>query len=285
MVHRVPRVPWWTVRVTLLGTGFPRPNPRRRGPSQLFDVGSERFLVDCGSGVACQLVSIGVSPLDVHHVLITHHHSDHTIDLGHLVLSRWIMGQNAPFHVWGPSGTRRYVDDLLRLHDYDIEVRRAHQDQRPGPRVEVHEIAPGVIYESADVRISAFLVEHLPVEPAFGFRFEGAERSVAVSGDTRPCENLIRHCREVDVLIHECTDVTTLRLNPGGGFASWEVQVARLGSYHTLPDQVGKVAAAAAVKTLVLSHLTDRTDPADLQRVVAKDFTGKLLVGEDLMEV
>lgn len=249
------------------------------------DAGGERFLVDCGSGVACQLVQAGVSPLDVHHVLITHHHSDHTIDLGHLLLTRWIMGQKAPLHVWGPSGTRRYLDDLLRLHDYDIEVRGHHQDQRPGPRVEVHEIAPGVTYESPRVRITAFLVEHFPVEPAFGFRFDGAERSVAISGDTRPCENLIAHCRGVDVLIHECTDVTKLPLNPGGGFPSREVQVERLASYHTLPDQVGKVAARAEVKTLVLSHLTHLSDPVELQRIVARDFGGKLIVGEDLMEV
>lgn len=272
-------------RVILLGTGFPVPDPRRRGPSQLVQVDGENFLVDCGSGVVLQLVRAGISPFDVHHVFITHHHSDHTIDLGHLVLTRWIIGQNAPLHLWGPSGTRRYVDDLLRLHDYDIQVRREHQDQRPGPRVEVREIEPGVIYESPHVRISAFLVEHFPVEPAFGFRFDSAGRSVAISGDTRPCENLVAHCRGVDVLIHECTDVTRLPLNPGGGFPSREVQVARLASYHTLPDQVGKVAARAEVKTLVLSHLTHLTDPAELQRVVAKDFAGRIVVGEDLMEV
>ncbi len=273
------------MRVTLLGTGFPRPNPRRRGPSQLVESGTEHFLVDCGSGVVCQLVARGVSPLEVHHVFLTHHHSDHTIDLGHLILSRWIMGQNAPLHVWGPRGTRQYVDDLLRLHDYDIQVRRAHQDRRPGPRVEVQEIHAGVIFESPDIRVTAFLVDHFPVEPAFGFRFDGPERSVAISGDTRPCENLIAHCRGVDLLIHECTDVTTLPLNPGGGFPSREIQVARLASYHTLPDQVGKVAARAEVKTLVLSHLVERTDPDQLRQAVGRDFGGRIVVGEDLMEV
>ena len=273
------------MKVTLLGTGAPRPNPRRRGPSQLVDVGGERFLVDCGTGVACQLVAAGVSPLDVHNVFITHHHSDHTIDLGHLLLTRWIMGQNAPLRVWGPAGAKRYVDDLLRLHAWDIDVRREHQDGRPGPRVEVHELEPGVAYESAAVRITAFLVEHLPVEPAFGFRFDGGGRSVAVSGDTRPCENLIAHCRGIDTLIHECTDVTSIPLNPGGGFPSLDVQTARLGSYHTLPDQVGKVAARAGVKTLVLSHLMGRDDPAELTRVVARDFGGAIVVGEDLASV
>lgn len=273
------------VKVTLLGTGFPRPNPRRRGPSQLIEAGAARLLVDCGSGVACQLVAARVSLLDIHHVLITHHHSDHTIDLGHLLLSRWIMGQNAPLHVWGPTGTQRYVDDLLRLHDYDIGVRREHQGHRPGPIVEVHEIAPGVIWEARGLRVTAFPVEHMPVTPAFGYRIDGPGRSVAVSGDTRPCRSLIEACRGIDVLIHECTDVTTLPLNPGGGFPSLEVQTARLASYHTLPDQVGKVAAAAGAKTLVLSHLVPLTEPAELARVVANDFVGAIVVGEDLAEV
>ncbi|MGH7415156.1 MAG: MBL fold metallo-hydrolase [Candidatus Rokuibacteriota bacterium] len=273
------------MRVILLGTGFPRPNPRRRGPAQLLDAGGERFLVDAGSGVACQLVAAGVSPVDVHHVLITHHHSDHTIDLGHVMLSRWIMGQNAPLHIWGPTGSRRYVDDLLRLHDYDVQVRRAHQEGRPGLSVDVHELEPGVVYASAAIRITAFLVEHFPVEPAYGFRFDAPSRSVVISGDTRPSENLIAHARDVDVLVHECTDVRTLPFNPGGGFPSREAQVDRLGSYHTLPDQVGKVAAAAAARMLVLTHLTDRSDPDALRGEAARDFSGPIVVGEDLLEV
>ncbi len=273
------------MKVTLLGTGAPRPSPRRRGPSQLIEAAGQRFLIDCGSGVAAQLVAAGVSPLDIHHVFLTHHHSDHTIDLGHLLLTRWIMGQNAALKVWGPAGVRRYVDDLLRLHAYDIEVRRAHQDGRPGPRVDVHELAPGVVYEAPGVRITAFLVEHFPVEPAFGFRVDGEDRSVGISGDTRPCENLIAHCRGVDVLIHECTDVRTLPLNPGGGFPSLEVQTARLASYHTLPEQVGKVAARAGARTLVLSHLMNGSAPENLRATVARDFDGRIIVGEDLAEV
>ncbi len=128
-------------------------------------------------------------------------------------------------------------------------------------------------------------MEHFPVEPAFGFRVDGDGRSVGISGDTRPCENLIAHCRGVDVLIHECTDVRTLPLNPGGGFPSLEVQTARLASYHTLPDQVGTVAARAGARTLVLSHLMNGPAPEALRAIVARDFDGRIIVGEDLAEV
>ena len=91
------------LRATLLGTGSPPPNPRRRGPATLLALDDERFLVDAGSGVGVQLVQAGLRPFDWPRLFITHHHSDHTIDLGHLLITRWIVGQNAPFEIWGPA--------------------------------------------------------------------------------------------------------------------------------------------------------------------------------------
>src|SRR5262249_12824824 len=153
---------------------------------------NERFLVDSGSGAGVQLVQAGVRPYDWPRVLITHHHSDHTIDLGHLLITRWIGGQNAPFEVWGPAGTARQVDKLLEYLHWDIEVRRAHMHQREPPLVQVTEIEEGKIMEVGGVTVSAFLVDHGPVRPAFGYRFEGGGRSVVISGDTRPSDNLMR---------------------------------------------------------------------------------------------
>lgn len=114
---------------------------------------------------------------------------------------------------------------------------------------------------------------------------DGDGRSVGISGGTRPCGNLIAHCRGVDVLIHECTDVRTLPLNPGGGFPSLEVQTARLASHHTPSEQVGKVAARAGARTLVLWHLMNDSTPQALQATVARDFGGRIIVGEDLAAV
>jgi ribonuclease Z len=273
------------MRVILLGTGFPLPDPRRRGPSQLVQAGGANLLVDCGSGVVHQLVQAGVSPRDIHDVFLTHHHSDHTIDLGHLVITRWIVGQNRPLRVWGPRGTREYVTHLERLHAYDWHVRHEHQPSRPLPAIVAADIDEGPVLETDGVRVSAFLVEHYPVEPAFGFRIDGFGRAIAISGDTRPSRNLIERCRDVDVLVHECTEVTKLPLNTGGGFPTRQVQVERLASYHTLPAQVGKVATAAGARTLVLSHLTPYSDPDELRTTVAADYTGRLIVGEDLMVV
>ena len=273
------------LRAVLLGTGSPPPNPLRCGPATLLALDDERFLVDAGSGVGAQLVRAGIRPYDWPRVLITHHHSDHTIDLGHLLITRWIVGQNAPLEVWGPAGTRPQVEKLLDYLRWDVEVRRAHMHEREPPRVSVTEIEEGRLMDVGGVRVSAFLVEHDPVSPAFGFHFEGGGRRVIVSGDTRPCENLMRWSHAADVLIHECCEMAKTSWFPGCGWPTLEDKIRDLASYHTQPDQVGLVAREARARTLVLTHLMPGSDRAELAAAAAKPFGGPVAVGEDLMEV
>jgi len=273
------------VRAVLLGTGSPPPNPKRRGPATLLSLDDERFLVDAGSGVGVQLVQAGVRPYDWPRIFITHHHSDHTIDLGHLVITRWIVGQNAPLEVWGPAGTRAQIDRLLDYLARDIEVRRAHMRDREPPAVRVTEIEEGTVMEAGGVRVSAFLVEHDPVKPAYGFRFEGGGRSVVVSGDTRPCENLVRWAHGVDCLVHECCEMAKTSWAPGCGWATIEDKIRDLAAYHTQPDQIGLVAKEAHAKALVMTHLMPGSDPEALRAAARKHYAGPVAVGEDLMEV
>lgn len=273
------------MNVTLLGTGCPPPNPRRRGPATLFAHGDTRVLLDAGSGVAAQLQQAGLRVFDLPRVLLTHLHSDHVIDVGHLVVTRWILGQNAPLEVFGPAGTQAHVEKLLALWEWDVEVRRAHMHDREPPRVAVTEIEEGVVFSGGGVTVTAFAVEHEPVKPAFGFRIEGGGRRVVVSGDTRPSENLIRQAQGADLLVHECTDATQAQWTPGCGWPSREAKVRDLAGYHTGPDEVGKVAARAGVATLVLTHLMPGSEPADLAARAARDFAGTIVVGEDLLEV
>jgi ribonuclease Z len=273
------------VRVTLLGTGAPPPNPARRGPATLLALGAERFLVDCGSGVGHQLVRVGLRAYDWPRIFITHHHSDHTIDLGHVLITRWIAGQNAPLEVYGPGGTRRQVDKLLDYLAWDIEVRRRHMRHRPPPAVRVTEFEEGKVLEVGGVTVSAFLVEHEPVRPAFGFRFDGGGRSVVLSGDTRPSENLLRWSYEVDCLIHECCDAAQVSWVPGCGWPSREEKIRDLASYHTQPDQIGVIAREARPRKLVLYHLMPGSEPATLLAAVRQHWAGPTVVGEDLLDV
>jgi ribonuclease Z len=273
------------VILTLLGTGCPPPNPRRRGPAALVVQGETRVLVDAGSGVAARLVEAGVAVVDLHQVLLTHLHSDHVVDLGHLVLSRWISGQNAPLRIAGPAGTRAHVARLLALWEYDIAVRRSHMHEREPPQLEVSEIGEGVALRAGGLTVTAFEVEHEPVKPALGYHFEADGRRVVLSGDTRPCESLVAYARGADVLVHECTDATRASWTPGCGWPSREAKVKDLAAYHTGPDEVGTVAARAAVRRLVLTHLMPASEPADLAARAARAFAGTITVGEDLLRL
>lgn len=273
------------MRAILLGTGAPPPNPRRRGPSTLLELGAERFLVDAGSGVGAQLVQAGVRPYDWPRVFITHHHSDHVIDLGHLLITRWIVGQNAPFEVWGPAGTRQQVDRLLDYLAWDIEVRRSHMHDRRPPAVRVTEVEEGQVLEVGGVTVSAFEVDHAPVTPALGYRFDGGGRSVAVSGDTRPSENLMRWSRAVDCLIHECCEMARTIWHPDCGWPTLEDKIRDLASYHTQPDEIGRVAAGASPGRLVITHMMPGSAPAELEAAARKHYAGPVIVGEDLREV
>ncbi len=274
------------MRAILLGTGAPPPNPKRRGPSTLVTLGgSTHFLVDAGSGVGVQMVQAGLRPYDWPAVFITHHHSDHTIDLGHLLITRWIVGQNTPFEVYGPAGTRRQMDKLLDYLHWDIEVRRGHMIDREPPAVRVTEIEEGKILDRDGMQISAFLVEHDPVKPAYGYRFDGEGRSLVISGDTRPCENLMKWSHGVDVLIHECCEMARTSWTPGCGWPTVEEKIRDLASYHTQPDEIGRVAEGARPKRLVMTHLMPGSEPGELKGAAEKYFRGPVVVGDDLLEV
>ncbi len=273
------------LRAVLLGTGSPPPNPKRRGPATLISLGDEHFLVDAGSGVGAQLVQAGLRPYDWPRVLITHHHSDHTIDLGHLLITRWIVGQNAPLEIWGPAGTQRQVEKLLDYLAWDIEVRRAHMHDRPPPEVRVTEIDEGKIFEAGGVAVSAFLVEHGPVKPAYGFHFEGGGRRVVLSGDTRPSENLVRWSHNADCLIHECCEMAKTSWHPGCGWPTVEEKIKDLASYHTQPDQIGEVARETRAGKLAITHMMPASDPDELRAAARARYGGPVVIGEDLMEV
>lgn len=259
------------LNVWLLGTGTPTIVPDRAGPATLVEVGGARILVDAGNGVGYQLARLGKLAGDITHILITHHHLDHNVDLPFLLLSPWIQKtRTRPPVILGPRGTIAHVNRILGAHDYDIRVRLPHGYQPDELAVPVLEVEDGLELDMGSWKLNAIRVAHGPVDEAFGYRFETARSRVVVSGDTTPCQNLIKASTGADVLVHEA-------LYPGYG----------IPEYHTSVHDVGNVAAAADVKELVLTHLIpgDLPDHVWLEAVAASKFTGKITVGRDLLQV
>jgi ribonuclease Z len=273
------------VDITLLGTGCPQCDPERLGPASLVRHGAISLLIDCGSGVTQRLVAAGSSGARLDAVLLTHLHSDHIVDLFQLVISSWHQGRQRPQRVFGPPGTKAFVDGLMALWQPELAQRIAHE-RRPSTAalaVEVVEIAPDAALEFGDVAVRAVAVNHLPVRHAFGFVVGAGGRTAVFSGDTARCPALIEAARGADLLVHECFIHREMKLVPG---VRTEEGTRAVASYHTLSGEVGGIAAEAGVRCLALNHFVPtQFDRQALVDEVRRDYAGPLVVGEDLMTI
>lgn len=275
-------------QLVLLGTAAgPTPKITRNAPSQAIVVDGATYLIDCGNGVAPQMVRAGVSLASLKTVFLTHHHSDHNADFGTLFLVGWSQ-LNHPVAVYGPPPLARMTAQFFQLHDYDIGIRVADEG-RPAlrPLVREHEIGEAcLVHEDGRVRVTAALVNHPPVEPAFAFRFDTADRSIVISGDTTICQNLIELARGADVLVHEALYTQGLESRLGNHNARRLLE--HLLASHTKVEDTGVVAREAGVKTLVLSHLfpsDPSVDDATWAACARSEFDGEVIVGRDLVVV
>ncbi|MEO8064110.1 MAG: MBL fold metallo-hydrolase [Pseudomonadota bacterium] len=278
-------------RLVLLGTaGGPRPRKTRSASAQAIVVGGAIYIADCGDGVARQMVDAGLALNAIRGVFITHHHSDHNADYGNLLLLAWTGGLRTPVDTFGPPPLEKMTRLFLEMNEVDISTRMADEKRVPlAPLIRAHDIAaPGTVFEDERVKVTAALVDHPPMNPAFAYRFDSADRSIVISGDTKYSQNLIALAKGADVLVHEAIypeSVDRLVRN----VANAPDLKRSILSHHTAAEDVGRVAAAAGVQVLVLSHLIPAEDPQVTEQMwldaVAKHFKGKVVVGSDLATI
>jgi ribonuclease Z len=248
--------------------------------------GGANLLVDCGRGVVMRLSAVGVLPVGLTAVLLTHLHSDHITDLNDVVTTQWVMTQAAtPLRVFGPPGTQRVVDAILEMLALDRRYRHDHHaDLQHPPIVEVTEVRPGDEIDVAvelGVRIAVHETDHRPVAPTVGYRIEHSGVAAALAGDTVPCPTLDALCAGADVYVQTVIRDDLVRAIP----------VARLQDicdYHSTVEQAAQTAARAGVRTLVLTHyvpaMTKGDEPA-WRALAAAHFDGEVVLGDDLTRV
>ena len=288
------------LHVVLCGTGSPLPDPSRAGPCTLVIAGKRLFVVDAGEGGARNLTLMGMPTGRVEGLFLTHFHSDHIDGLGPMLLMRWSGRPNlAPLPIHGPPGVEQVVAGFNTAYALDNGYRTAHHGPAimppggAGASARPFGIgsAPVVLVDDSGVRITAFPVDHGPVKPAVGYRFDYKGRSVVLSGDTAPSPSLVAAAKGADLLVHEALQPKMVRLLTDAlvdkGAANTAQITRDIVNYHTSPEQAADAARAAGVKQLLLNHLVPPLPfafayPAFLGDAASR-FAGPITVGEDGM--
>jgi ribonuclease BN (tRNA processing enzyme) len=280
-------------QVVLLGTGTPPADPDRSGAATAVVVNGTPYLVDFGAGVVRRARSAAVEkgiaalePVNLRVVFVTHLHSDHTVGYPDLILTPWVIGRRVPLEVYGPRGIKAMTEHVLEAYSADFETRQRDRALYKvgafpeGHAVNAHEITAGVVYKDANVTVTAFGTKH--AMESYGYRFDSADRSIVISGDTNPTQATIDACRGCDVLIHEVLTEDWLSRRPDFlGYAA---------RHHTTTTQLIELATKAKPRLLVLYHASlslrpavdsERSTPATLLREMSP-YAGHVVVGRDL---
>jgi ribonuclease BN (tRNA processing enzyme) len=280
-------------KVVLLGTGNPAADPDRSGPATAVVVNDTPYLVDFGPGVIrrakAAVIERGMTalePTSLRVAFATHLHSDHTVGYADLIFSPWTLGRRVPLDVYGPTGIKAMTSHLLEAYRVDIETRTnadGNQHDFPdGHKVNAHEIQAGVVYKDANVTVTAFATKH--AMESYGYRFDTADRSIVISGDTNPAQATIDACRGCDLLIHEVNTLESLAKRD----ARFQAFAAK---YHTSTEQLAELAAKAKPKLLVLYHHSiairpsvtpTSSTPDELLREISARYSGQFVIGRDL---
>ena len=278
-----PQTPAGKTRVVLLGTGTPGPLPDRSGPATAIVVNDTAYLVDFGPGVVRRANGAfldrdikALEPTKLRVAFVTHLHSDHTVGYADLIFTPWTIGRRFPLEIYGPKGLKAMTEHLLEAYRVDIDTRTNPEgNQRTFPeghRVNAHEIGSGVVYKDANVTVTAFATKH--AMESYGYRFDTADRSIVISGDTNPTQATIDACRGCDVLIHEAHSPAWLATRP-----DYFQQFA--AKFHTTTEELAALAGKAQPRLLILYHYAS-VSPEALYDEMLPRYPGRFVVGRDL---
>lgn len=269
------------LRVLVCGSSSPLPHPERAKPCAAVFAAGRFWVVDTGPGSWNRLALWRVPGERIGGVLLTHFHSDHIGELGEFDLQTWVAGRDGPLQVFGPPGVERVVAGFETAYALDTDYRIAHHGAELLPEVAgrmqarpvvVRGSEPTLVLEQDGLRITAFAVDHRPVVPALGYRFDYRGRSVVVSGDTVKHPGLIEAATGADVLLHEAQAqhlVAEIReAAAAAGLGRIEKIMSDIPDYHTSPVEAAEVANEAGVKLVVFTHLT----PPPANRIVERIF-------------
>jgi ribonuclease BN (tRNA processing enzyme) len=280
-------------KLVMLGTAAgPVPGRSRKMTSHVMLSNGAAYVVDCGLGATDRYAETGIPFSALRGIFITHHHFDHNVEYGPLLSIGWVQGMPLTVKAYGPPPLKEMTADYIRSMRTTIDFWAEDLKMKALEMIDVTEVpGAGPIMQDDNVKVTSTVVNHPPVKPALGYRFDFHDRSIAFSGDTTPLDSVAQMAKGADVLVHEAMYVPAVRSYveaqvAAGRPVSVEAFMTHMKADHSPVEDVGRIAAEAGVKTLVLSHLTPAIDSIsdDTWRApVAKYFNGEIVVAKDLM--
>ncbi len=285
--------------ITLGTAGGPEADARSQ-PANLMQAGNDWYLVDAGDGAAVQLAKSGVRLPDVTGLFISHLHFDHTGGVLALLGLRMQLNAFNTFSIYGPPGTKAFVEGILKGMDPAREAAYGMPGVSWVANVEITELVDGSTLEFDGMTVhvaenSHFLIPESAGEPekakSLSFRFELEDRSILFTGDTGPSERVEELAQGADILISEMMDIavvleTVRRNNPNMPEQQFSDVDWHLSSHHLLPEQVGEMAANAGVKQLIITHMVPSVnteeDAAKYIDIIDDYFDGEIIFANDL---
>lgn len=279
------------LRVVVCGSSAPLPSAARAKSCLAIIAGGQLYLVDVGPESVENLVTWGIPLARIKGVALTHFHSDHIGDLGELNLQTWAQGRPGPLAVYGGPGVDQVVNGFNMAYRQDQGYRTAHHTDTLMPAaawplvartVELNEPAErgglrtAVVADDGALRITAIEVNHAPVTPAYAYRFDYKGRAIVVSGDLKYDARFADAARGADILVMEAIARPMVEaLQQGAEAAGRDRQAAifhDIQDYHVDPSEAARLANAAGVQHLVLTHLLPAPDTALARRLFARDL-------------
>jgi len=288
------------MHIIMAGTGSPRIDPERGPPCVVIIAGGEFMLFDAGEACIRRIEMMDL-PIDrITGVFITHLHSDHIGGIGQAINHSWIWGRKNKLEVYGPDGIEEIIDGITKTYMPDIQIRTTLQGDdildpdhavAQAKLIDLKDSNAETVFERNGVVVKAFLVEHQPAEPAFGFRIEYKGRSVVISGDTRKSDSVVQHSKGADILIHEAMNKDIVQRVAGIlrklGDETRANHVLNVMPYHTHTIEAAQVAKEAGVDKLVLTHiippLPNTITKWMFTRGMKDEFEGDIMIAEDGM--
>ena len=270
-----------TLKVVVCGSRSPLPSPGRAESCVLVEAGDDIYIFDLGNGSVNNLTQYQVPWPNVKAVLITHMHSDHMADLPDAHLQSWIQGRTSPLKVYGPEGINLVTKGFELAYSADYQYRNEHHGDDMLPmsiagfnaiQIINNQFIPN---DTPGLEILPFVVDHYPVNSAFGFKISYKGRTVVISGDTIHDGSVQKYSQDVDLLVHSAISIDIVeRMRGIAPIPQMDKILFDIQDYHTSIEEAGEIARDANVEHLLIYHSIPTPRNALMERVFFRPIEG-----------